>query len=35
MVNIVSPVYTDLPTTTLAKWSGNLNVSHVVKEGVV
>ena len=34
MVQITYPAYTDLPATTLAKWSGNLTVSHVVKEGV-
>ena len=34
MVQITKPVYQDLPGTTLAKWSGNLTVSHIVKEGV-
>jgi phage-related baseplate assembly protein len=35
MVIINAPAYTDLPSTTLAKWSGNIIVSHMVKEGVV
>lgn len=34
MVQITAPAYTDLPGTTLAKWSGSLAVTHVVKEGV-
>lgn len=34
MVHITAPAYTDLPGTTLAKWSGNLTVHHIVKEGV-
>lgn len=29
---IVSPVYTELPSTTVAKFSGNLTVNHVVKD---
>lgn len=31
---ITKPVYKDLPSTTIAKWSGTMTVSHVVKEGV-
>lgn len=34
MVNIVKPTYQDLSPTTIAKFSGNLSVTHVVKEGV-
>ena len=29
---ITSPVYTELPKTTVAKFSGNLKVSHIVKD---
>ena len=32
-VDIVSPVYTDLSKTTVAKFSGTIKVSHVVEEG--
>jgi len=31
-VDIVKPVYTELPSTTVAKFSGNLKVSHVIKD---
>lgn len=31
-VEIIKPVYTELPSTTMAKFSGNLKVSHVVKD---
>lgn len=34
MVNVVKPVYQDLPATTIAKFSGNKTVTHVVREGV-
>lgn len=30
-VDIVKPVYTELPSTTVAKHSGNLKVNHIVK----
>lgn len=30
-VDIVKPVYTELPSTTVPKFSGNLKVSHIVK----
>lgn len=33
-VVITKPVYTDLGNTTLAQFSGNMTVNHVVKEGV-
>lgn len=31
-VEIVKPVYKELPSTTVAKFSGNLKVSHIVKD---
>ena len=31
-VEIIKPVYTELPSTTVAKFSGNLKVSHIVKD---
>ena len=31
-VDIVKPVYTELSSTTVAKFSGNLKVSHIVKD---
>jgi len=30
-VDIVKPEYTELPSSTVAKFSGNLKVSHIVK----
>lgn len=33
-VIITKPVYQDLPSTTIAKWSGVKTVNHIVKEGV-
>lgn len=33
-VIITAPTYTDLDATTIAQFSGNLTVSHIVKEGV-
>jgi len=33
-VIITKPVYKDLPSTTIAKWSGAMTVNHIVKEGV-
>lgn len=31
-VDIIKPEYTELPSTTVAKFSGNLKVSHIVKD---
>lgn len=31
-VNIIKPVYTELPSTTVAKFSGSLKVKHTVKD---
>ena len=31
-VNIIKPVYTELPSTTVAEFSGKLTVSHKVKD---
>lgn len=31
-VEIIKPEYTELPSTTVAKFSGNLKVSHIVKD---
>lgn len=35
MVEVTAPDYVNLPSTTLAKYSGSLTVSHEVREGVV